>query len=225
MLFLRAYWNGGDIWLRGRQPGQSEMQFQVYNWYHFPWAGGDNICEQHVHNLDVCNWVMNDHPIEANGMGGCQVRNQRKQSQIFDHHFVEFTYKNGAKMFSQCRQQNGTWSNVSESVHGTKGSSGARGGGGPKLQAGPYQQEHVDLIEAIRKGDKYNEGWYGATSSMTAVLGRMATYSGQVVKWDDAVAKGPDLQPEKLAWDAQPRDVPGSDGNYPMAVPGVTKAY
>lgn len=225
VLFTRVYWNGGEIWLRGRSPGETEMQFQVKNWYHFVWTGGDNIVEQHVHNIDVSNWIVGDHPIEANGMGGCQVRKRRGESQIFDHHFVEFTYKNGVKMFSQCRQQPGTWSSVSEHIHGTKGAGGATAGGGPKLPHGPYQQEHLDLITAIKNNAPYNEGWYGATSSMTAVLGRMATYSGQVVKWDDAVAKGPDEQPEKLAWDAMPRAVPDKDGNYPMPIPGVYKPY
>jgi len=228
VMFLRVYWNGGDIWFRGRGENMTEMQYQVHNWYHFAWLSGDNICEQHVHNLDIGNWVMNDHPIEANGMGGCAARRTKpdhKGSQIFDHHFVEFTFKNGAKMFSQCRQQDGTPGNVSEHVHGTKGSSGASRGGGPKLMAGGYQQEHIELLKAIRNNDKYNEGWYGATSSMTAVLGRMASYSGQVVKWDDAVAKGPNLMPEKLAWDADPRDMPLPDGSYALPIPGMTKPF
>lgn len=220
--FLRCYWNGGDIWLRERREGMTEMEFQVYNWYHFCWTGGDNICEQHVHNLDVCNWVMDAHPVEANGMGGCQVRRRRNASQIFDHHFVEFTYPNGVKMYSQCRQQPNTWSSVSEHAHGTKGACGVpSGGGGPN----PYEQEHADLIRAIRADEKYNEGWFGATSTMTAVLGRMATYSGQIVKWDDAVAQGADLQPARLAWDAEPPVKPGDDGTYPMPMPGATKPY
>jgi hypothetical protein len=226
LLFLRVYWNGGDIWLRGRREGMTEMEYQVYNWYHFTWAGGDNICEQHVHNIDVANWVMNDHPVEANGMGGCQVRGKPAESEIFDHHFVEFTYASGVKMFSQCRQQNNTWSSVSEFATGTKGTSGVSGGNGPQLKFGnPYQQEHADLMQAILSGEKYNEGWYGATSSMTAVLGRMATYSGKVVKWDEAVAKGPDLQPERLAWDAPPRDLKDSEGKYPIPMPGQYEAY
>ena len=222
ILFLRAYWNGGPIWIRRREEGDTEMRYQMRNWYHFTWLGGDNICEQHVHNLDVCNWVMNDHPVEANGMGGCEVRDNRGVGQIFDHHAVEFTYANGTKMFSQCRQIPGCSDNVSEAAHGTKGSSGctARARG-----SNPYDQEHVDLIKAIRDNAKYNEGWYGATSSMTAVLGRMATYSGKVVKWDDAVAKGPSLMPEKFAWDATPPVVPDEKGVYPMAVPGVYKPY
>ena len=96
---------------------------------------------------------------------------------------------------------------------------------GPARGSNPYDQEHIDLIKAIRDNAKYNEGWYGATSSMTAVLGRMATYSGQVVKWDDAVAKGPSVMPEKFAWDAKPPVVPDENGDYPMAVPGVYKPY
>ena len=92
----------------------TEMQFQVNNWYHFCWLSGDNICEQHVHNLDVCNWVKDDHPVEANGMGGCiqrytRPRPKKGMGQIFDHHFVEFTYKDGTKMYSQCRHIPNTW--------------------------------------------------------------------------------------------------------------------
>jgi len=225
IMFLRCYWNGGNIWVRRRQPDMTEMQYQVYNWYHFVWLSGDNICEQHVHNLDVCNWVMDAHPVEANGMGGCQERylgEDKGVGQIYDHHFVEFTYANGVKMFSQCRQINNCWNNVSEAVHGTKGVSGCQSGpGGPN----PYDQEHVDLVKAIRSGEKYNEGSYGATSSFTAVLGRMANYSGQVVKWDEAVEKGPSEMPERLAWDAPPRALPNAAGDYPIAMPGVYKAY
>ena len=120
LLFLRAYWNGGGIWNRkradlakslGREP--TEMEYQIYNWYHFCWLSGDNISEQHIHNLDVCNWAHGDHPVEANGQGGCSARyvgDWRGTGQIFDHHFVEFTYADGAKMFSQCRHMAHTWS-------------------------------------------------------------------------------------------------------------------
>lgn len=219
---LRAYWNGGPIWIRPRKPGQTEMEYQMRNWYHFVWICGDHIVEQHVHNLDVCNWAKGDHPVEANGMGSCHCRDNRGVGQIYDNHFVEFTYPDGTKLYSQCRQQPNTWSSVSESVQGTKGESNCQ----TKAKSrSPYQQEHIDLINAIRKNEKLNEGWYGATSSMTAVLGRMATYSGQVVKWDDAVAKGPNEMPERFAFDANPPAMPDKDGNYPMPIPGRYKAY
>ena len=199
ILLMRAYWNGGPIWVRDRQPNQTEMEYQMNNWYHFVWLCGDHILEQHVHNIDVCNWVKNDHPVSANGMGSCHCRNNRGIGQIYDNHFVEFTYKDGSKMMSQCRQQPDTWSCVSQFVHGTKGMKELPGNG-----SDGYIKEHVNLINAIRKGEKLNDGWHGATSSFTGVLGRMATYSGQEVNWDDAAAKGPDEMPKKFAFDANP---------------------
>ncbi|MBN1853672.1 MAG: Gfo/Idh/MocA family oxidoreductase [Pirellulales bacterium] len=233
--FLRVYWNGSGGGARdlGKRPQNDpkEMEFQIQNWGCFLWLYGDNIVEQHVHNIDIGNWVMaadgdpqKAHPVEANGMGG-RV-NRGNYGDIFDHHFVEFTYANGTKMFSQSRHQPGTWDSVTEYAHGTQGSRNVAVGGGPSLESGnPYIQEHADLIKAIRNGDKLNEGWYGAVSSMTAILGRMASYSGQVVRWDEAIQKGPDESPVKLAWDAQPRHVPGEDGFYPFPIPGVTKPF
>ena len=233
--FLRVYWNGsgGGAHDLGKRPQNDpkELEFQLRNWGCFLWLYGDNIVEQHVHNIDIGNWVMakggdpqQAHPVEANGMGG-RV-NRGNYGDIFDHHFVEFTYADGTKMFSQSRHQPGTWDAVNEFAHGTKGSRGVAIGGGPKLESGnAYVQEHVDLIKAIHKNDKLNEGWFGAVSSMTAVLGRMATHSGQVVKWNEAVEKGPQESPERIAWDAPPRHLPGPDCFYPFPIPGAYKPY
>jgi predicted dehydrogenase len=198
------------------------MQYQMRNWYYFVWLCGDHIVEQHVHHLDVCNWVKGEHPVEATGMGGCEVRDNTGVGQIYDHHAVEFTYADGTKMFSYCRQQPGCWEHSAEYVHGTRGVSNCRSG---TRALSPYQQEHVDLVAAIRKGNPYNEGWFGATSTMTAVLGRMATYSGQVVKWDEAVSDGPRETPEKVSWNDDPPVKPDADGNYPVAVPGIYQPY
>jgi len=202
------------------------------NWYYFVWLCGDHIVEQHVHLIDHANWVKGDHPVEANGMGGREVRKGPDHGQIFDHHFVEFTYADGSKMFSQCRHIPDTWRSVSNVVHGPLGTALSKGeitGPNAWKYTGPsvsgHAQEHVDLIEAIEKDLKYNEGWFGATSSMTAVLGRMATYSGNIVRWDDAVAKGPDEMPDQFAWDADPPSLPDENGQYPIPVPGVYKAY
>ena len=214
------YWNGGLPWVRTRKPEQTEMEFQVRNWYHFVWLSGDHICEHHVHSLDVCNWVMGGHPLTANGMGSCHCRDNRGISQIYDNHTVEYTYKDGMKVFSQCRQQPNTWQIVNQIVHGTKGIVEM-----PSWAGDGMTREHADLVSAIRDGGKLNDGWYGATSSFTAVLGRMATYSGQVVNWDDAVVKGPDEMPRRIAFDADPPAMPDKDGNYPMAVPGIYKPY
>jgi myo-inositol 2-dehydrogenase/D-chiro-inositol 1-dehydrogenase len=229
LVLLRAYWNGGGIWHRGASADRTEMENQVNNWYHFVWLSGDNICEQHVHNLDVCNWAKNALPVEANGMGGAEIRKKMfGTTQLFDHHFVEFTYPDGSKMYSQCRHAQNCWGQVSEAVHGTKGYGSPRGRGDAKdrggldFKFGPYDQEHYALVEAIRNGTAYNEGHYGATSSFTAVLGRMATYSGKVIRWDEAVKRGEDLCPgiESYTWETTPPVVPDDNGLYPYALPG-----
>jgi len=239
---LRVYWNMGNIWTRSREPDNTEMLYQVRNWQYFYYLGGDHIVEQHVHNLDIANWVMapdgdakKAHPVEANGLGGRQRRDEFPDTgHIYDHHCVEFTYRNGIKLFSQCRQMPGCWEHVAEFAHGLKGVANCSGSitGQTVWQysgrhVNPYDQEHVDLIEAIRKGLPYHEGWFGAISSMTAVLGRMATYSGQIVRWDEAVAKGPSLFPEKLDSQARPPIVPDAAGSYKHAVamPGQYKPY
>jgi predicted dehydrogenase len=233
--FLRVFWNGSGGGARdlGPRPQNDprEMEFQIRNWGCFLWLYGDNIVEQHVHNIDIANWVMcrdgnvlKAHPAEANGMGG-RV-NAGNYGDIFDHHFVEFTYGDGTKVFSQSRHIGGTWDQVNEFAHGDKQSRIVFQSGGPKLESGnPYDQEHVDLVKAILGGKKLNDGWHGAVSSMTAVLGRMATYSGRIVRWDEAVAKGRSESPERIAFDAAPRHLPGPDGCYPFPMPGRYKAY
>jgi len=233
--FLRAYGNNAGVWVRPRQPGQTEMEYQMRNWYYFVWLSGDLNVEQHVHMLDLANWANGEkHPVEANGMGGRQVRRGKEVGHIFDHHYVEYTYEDGSKLFSQSRHIPNCWSAGGVDVHGLQGTANCGGKitspnaweyAGPKVVG--HQQEHVDLIKAIRDDAAHNEGYYGATSSFTAILGRMATYSGQVVRWDDAVAKGPNEMPAKLAWNAAPPVLPDKDGSYEhaVAVPGVYKAY
>ena len=223
LLYLRVYWNGGPIWIRPRQPSWTEMEYQIRNWNVFRWLSGDHIVEQHVHNIDIGLWVKGDHPVEAQGMGGREVRKGKDNGHIFDHHAVEYTFADGMKMFSQCRQMPGAASNVSEAAHGTKGISNCRG----ERSVNPFDQEHVDLIGAIRSDAQLNDGWHAAVSSMTGVLGRMATYSGKVVRWDDAVAKGPDEAPQTYALDGDPPVLPDEHGLYDYAspVPGVYEPY
>jgi predicted dehydrogenase len=128
IIAMRVYWNGTTPWTNHRnrleqQYGRplTEMEYQCRNWYYFTWICGDHICEQHIHNLDVGNWIKDAYPVEANGMGGCQVRNGKDTGETFDHHCVEFTYADGSKMHSQCRHIQGCWNSVSEHVHGSKG--------------------------------------------------------------------------------------------------------
>jgi len=237
VLFLRIYFNSSGVWKRPREPGQTEMQHQVRNWYYFTWLSGDHIVEQHVHDIDVANWIMKDqHPVQANAMGGRQVRIGPEYGEIFDHHSVEFEYPDGARCFSVCRHMPGCWESFSEYAHGSKGHAYIEGHGPAELHVegrpvmkwprGPdgHQLEMNDLFAALSAGKPYNEGDNGAIASMTAILGRMASYSGQVVKWDDAINSNLDLAPEQWTWDAKPKSAPGPDGIYPCAIPGVTKA-
>ena len=225
----RVYWNGGGIWYRNREPGQSEMEFQVNNWYHFNWVCGDQICEQHIHNLDVANWVKGDYPVECNGMGGGEQRmgGDRSKSQIYDHTFCEFTYPDGTKLFSQGRHVAGAWSHVGEAVHGTKGVANPAGSiKGQWEFKGPFpnghQQEQHDMIESLMAGNIYNEGEYGAKSTFTSILGREACYSGQVIRWDDLLEKGRDLAPgiDQFTMQSIAPATPDTNGKYEVPVPG-----
>jgi predicted dehydrogenase len=237
LLYLRIYFNSGGVWKRPRQPGQTEMQHQVRNWYYFTWLSGDHIVEQHVHDIDVANWMMKDqHPVQANGMGGRQVRIGPDYGEIFDHHSIEFEYPDGTRCFSVCRHMPGCWDSFAECCQGTKGSAEIEGHGTALLRVdgqkpmkwarGPdgHQLEMDDLFAAMAAGKPYNEGDNGAVASMTAILGRMASYSGKVVTWDEAINSNLDLAPEQWTWDAKTKTAPGPDGIYPCAVPGVTKA-
>jgi predicted dehydrogenase len=232
---LRVYWNDGGVWVNPRKAGQTEMEFQMRNWYYFNWLCGDHICEQHIHNLDVANWVKNGYPVKARGMGGRQVRTAKEYGEIYDHHAVEYFYADGSTAFSQCRHIRGAWSSVSEHCVGTKGNADV---GGHVIRAtgaeawrfrgtknvDPYQQEHDDLFAAIRGNKDYNEAFNGAKSTMTAILGRMATYSGQEITWEQALNSDLDTMPKVLAWDADPGPKVGADGLYPAPIPGVTKS-
>ncbi len=197
VVFMRAYWvNGGPIWHRGDH-GDTDLERQIRNWYHYIWLSGDHICEQHVHNLDVCNWVMNDHPVRCWGQGSRQQLDG-KSGEIWDNFDIEYEYANGVRMYSYCGQIKRSWSSVSEAVHGTKGMSnpggwinvkgGERWRSSLKLQSGdPYTQEHIDLINAIVKDTELNEAKNVTDSTMTAIMGREASYSGAGVEWDEVL--------------------------------------
>lgn len=236
----QVYWISGGVWQKPRKPDQTEMDYQMRNWYYFNWLCGDHINEQHVHNIDVANWVKNSYPVSAQGTGGREVRDGKDYGEIFDHHIVDYVYADGTTINSQCRHYEGTYSRVDEMFLGTKGkvegmekkSSALMGYKGQpiytydaKKDGNPYQIEHDELFEAIAKGEyKFADAERTAKSTMTALMGRMATYSGKVVKWDDALNSQIDLFPEKLAWDAMPKSIPDKDGFYPIAVPGKTIA-
>jgi myo-inositol 2-dehydrogenase/D-chiro-inositol 1-dehydrogenase len=235
ILALRVYWNGGGVWdpRLSRAQAKSEMEYQMRNWYYYNWLCGDHICEQHIHNLDVGNWLKGSYPVKANGMGGRQVRTDKKYGEIYDHHYVEYEFADGTHMYSQCRHIPNCWNSVSEDATGSKGTvdiSGyrIRANGNDEWRyrgpnKNPYQVEHDDLFAAIRSGTEYNEADNGAMSTMTSILGRMCTYSGKVITMEDALASNISLMPKTFAWDADPPVMPKEDGSYPIAMPGVTK--
>jgi len=234
----QVYWVGSSPWVKERVAGQTEMEYQMRNWYYFNWLCGDHISEQHVHNIDVANWVKGGYPVQIQGTGGREVRTGKMYGEIFDHHTLDLVYADGTTISSQCRQFEGTWQKVDEAFVGTKGRIDSFEGnkavlkdykGGViynhdgKNDRNPYQIEHDELFAAIAKGEyKFADAENGAKSTMTSIMGRMATYSGKLIKWEEALNSEINLFPDKLAWNANPKIMPGADGLYPVAVPGKT---
>jgi predicted dehydrogenase len=233
---LQCTYNTGGLWSFKREEGWSDMEWQLRNWLYYTWLSGDFNVEQHVHSLDKMAWAMkNEYPISAVGSGGRQVRTDPLYGHIFDHHTVVYEYANGLKLFAACRQQVGCAQDVSDHIIGTKAtchietSTPARGiikEGSKKLwqsvaslrnppRDDMYQNEHDELFASIRAGTPINNGEWMAKSSLMAIMGRMATYTGQVITWDMAMNSKEDLSP--TAYEFGPLPVP------PVARPGVTK--
>ena len=222
----QVYWNGGGVGdgVHKKEDNWTDLEWMIRNWYQFTWLCGDNIVEQHVHNIDVANWVMRAHPVKCVAMGG---RSQRMDPvrfpMAFDHFAVDFEYPGGVRIMSMCRHWDGCASNVSERFVGTKGVTNPaweiwgqnpyRFPGGGK---DPYVQEHTDLIEAIRSGKQINEARQVAESTLSAIMGRMASYTGQEITWEMALGSKESLMPDL------------TDPRAPIpvrkpAIPGVTQ--
>ncbi len=238
----QVYWNSGGVWVKPRKPEQSEMEYQMRNWYYFNWLCGDHIVEQHVHNIDIANWVKGKYPVSIQGTGSRAHRTDKEYGEIYDNFAVELTYDDGSVVYSQCRHFEGISNRVDETFQGSKGrvylSAGnqavlwdARGNEiyrhDPKGNPNAYQQEHKELFEAIANNEyKFDNAEYGAYSTLTGIIGRLACYTGKVIRWDDALLSQIDLSPEKYAWDANPKVLPDSNGIYNVAVPGInTELY
>jgi predicted dehydrogenase len=230
VLALEANDLRGPIWIKPRQSDWDDMTWQMRNWYYFTWLSGDFNVEQHVHFLDICAWVMQErYPATAVGCGGRQVRTGPEYGNIFDHHSVVYQYADGPRMFSHCRQQAGCHSDMSVQVLGTKGDAHlseqkitirAHGSSEPAWRFRGqdndiYQTEHDDLFVSIRAGKPINHGAYMARSTLLAILGRMATYTGQLLTWDQALDSQEDLSPASYRWGPIPTPA--------IAVPGITR--
>ncbi len=229
ILEARAYWNGGVIWVIDRKPGWSDMEWQLRNWNYFTWLGGDHIVEQHVHNLDIVNWVLGAHPVRAIGMGGRQARGGKEHGHIYDHFAVEFEYANGVRMFSQCRQMNDCDNKVEEGFLGTNGTCGCSGGNywirtkDGKLwrfreeDNNPYEQEHANLIDSIRKGQPINEAKNIAESTLTGILGRDSAYTGRTLEWETLAKSDFRLGPAKYEFGSLPFPEVPVPGKYKLS--------
>jgi len=214
----------GTLWHHGRKPEWSEMEYQVRNWLYFNWLSGDHINEQHIHSLDKAVWVMNNEPpVSAVGVGGRQVRTGEQWGNIYDHFAIVYEFANGTEVFSSCRQMAGCQDDVSDHVIGTNGSAqlmqNSISGPNKWSYSGPtpnmYQVEHNELFAAIRAGTRIDNSLYMARSTLMAIMGRTAAYTGQKIQWDQMMASKDDLTPPKYEWGAMPV--------APVAMPGMTK--
>lgn len=223
--------NGGGLWTKPRQPDWKEMEYQLRNWYYYDWLSGDYLVEMMVHSLDMMSWAMgNKLPVRATGTGGRQSRVEEIYGNIYDHFAIEYEYENGAKGFHFSRQQKGCSNSNKVEIAGNEGNAvvdigrgiheiyGANSWKYEGEKNNPYDTQHEELFASIRSGKPMNEGELMANSTMLAIMGRMAGYSGQTLTWEEAINSekvlGPDL--EQYTWDLEwPVN--------PVPVPGVTK--
>ncbi len=227
LVAARCYWNQGSLWMKPRQAEWSDLEWQLRNWLYFAWLSGDHIVEQHVHNIDVVNWALRAHPVRAVGMGGRQVRTEPAYGHIFDHFAIDFEYPNDVHVLSMCRQIAGCENNVSEALVGSKGSCKTAAGTrysilgannwsfDVKQDNNPYVTEHTNLIASIRAGAPLNELKSVAESTLCAIMGRMSTYTGKAVTWEQALNSKEELVPAQLAFGPLPTPL--------VAVPGKTQ--
>ncbi len=228
VLEMTCYWNQGGLWLHDRQPGWSDVEYQIRNWLYYTWLSGDHIVEQHVHNLDVCLWAKGAHPVKAIALGGRQTRTAPEYGHIYDHFAVEYTFADGTKMHSYCRQQDNTAGNVSERIIGSKGFATSEAFNTVPIQImgerpykwtssmkrpNPYVLEHKDLYDSIVAGKPLNEGRQVSESVLTAILGRLAAYSGQEVTWEQALATKSTM-PADLGFGPMAVDPVAKPGDY-----------
>jgi len=223
---IQSCYNANTLWHRGDKPEWSRMEYQVRNWLYFNWLSGDHINEQAIHSLDKTAWLQGDiHPVQAFGLGGRQQRTGAEFGNIYDHHTVFYEYPNGVRVYFTCRQQQDCTPYVDDVVIGTKGQAQIlkfqidgekpwRLDEDPKIDM--YTIEHEHLFKSIRDGKPINDGHYMANSTMLAIMGRMCTYTGQTLTWDQCFNNQEKLAPKEYAWnDAVPPSV--------VAIPGQTK--
>lgn len=224
---IESSYNALTLWHRGQEPSWSEMEYQIRNWLYFTWLSGDHIMEQAIHSLDKTAWLLGDaHPVRAMAMGGRQQRTDEKWGNIYDHFTVFYEYADGRRVYFTCRQQDNTSTHVDERVLATNGQADVLGNtlygadGKPKWRyrgkkPSMYDVEHQEMFQSIRSGSPINNGHYMCNSTMIALMGRMAAYTGKTLTWDECLASTEQLGPTEYAWADAPESV--------VAIPGRTK--
>lgn len=220
---IESSYNAGSLWHRGDKPEWSRMEYQMRNWLYYAWLSGDHIMEQAVHSLDKTAWLLGDtHPVRAMAIGGRQQRTDPKFGHIYDHFTVFYEYPTGQRVYFTCRQQRDTTTRVDETVLGTAGQAEilankltTHDGKQWKYEGekpGMYRVEHQELFQSIRDGQPINNGHYMANSTMIALMGRMAAYSGKTLTWDECFNSEERLGPAEYSWSDVPEPA--------VAVPG-----
>lgn len=223
--------NGGQLWSKPRQPGWSDMEYQLRNWLYYDWLSGDFITEMMVHSLDMMSWAMGDqNPLSASGTGGRQSRTEEIYGNAYDHFAIEYEYAKGVKGIHFSRQQDGCSMTNRVEIAGTLGNALIQGNkheitgklnwqySGERNDM--YQTEHNELFASIRESKPLNDGESMARSSMLGILGRMVAYTGQTISWDDALNSNLNLAPaiDQYSWDLK-------WASAPIARPGITKNF
>lgn len=220
---------GSPYIVRPRRAGQSELEYQMWNWYHFNWLSGDQTAQQLVHSLDKSSWALRDTPpVKAWGLGGRQTCTDPQFGDQFDHQAVVFEYANGVRVFGFTRDQADCYNNTSDLILGTKGRCSVIDcridGEKPWRYEGPrpnmYDVEHQELFAALRSGKPINNGDYMVLSSALGIVAQMACYSGEMITWADAMKSQRSFSLPRYAWDVEPPVKPGPDGRYPTAMQG-----
>lgn len=234
IISVTDYYLIGPIKQVQRQAGQTELEYQLRNWRYFNWLWAGSPAGLQIHNTDVVNWAKNAYPVRAQGMGGRSSLTGPDTGDIFDHFFIEYEYADGTKLNSQIRHIEGTWNKGGAYFYGSKGTAslqaGIRDSEGERIWRNPnkdsesaYQIEHDVFFDAIRNNKPLNDTEWGAMSTMTSIMGRMAVHSGKMVEWDEALNSELVLAPMQLDWDSEPPVKPDKNGNYPIPSPGQSK--
>lgn len=215
---LYSHYLSGPVWHeRERKPDWGDMEYEHRNWYSFIWICGDQMVEQHFHNIDFMNWVVGAHPVKVVASGGAAWRPREPMyGNIYDHMSSDFVYPNGVHLSSECRQYpKGSYRNVDDMIAGSKGRTNGKDLGSKGID--PYVQEHIDLVKSILgQGPYLNQAMAVAESTMTCIMARESAYSGLEITWDIIMASKQDLQPKKFGYDLKMDPVP-------LPIPGQYK--